>query len=161
MSEKQAAHNHSPENVERLRNNLQAARANGKKPTRQGVPDGWKGATRRRRLKEVQARAHEQAGAVIAKMQAAGLLPAGEGLYGPDGTINIDAAAQAALRFNIAVLLAVDEETGQAACTMQNRLEAARTFLAYTMPPARAVSRRDAKIGQAEHVLSLILATAE
>jgi hypothetical protein len=72
MSDRQRAHNLSPDNLDRLRRKLSDLPT---VPTRRGVPDGWGGRGRRKRLAEVRAIAGEQAAQVVARLcRPAGIL---------------------------------------------------------------------------------------
>jgi hypothetical protein len=104
MSDKQRAWNMSSSNLGRLRDNL---RGRPSVPTRRGVPDGWGGRSRRMRLAEVRTMADEQASQVVERLCTAGILEGDpkEAVIDPDGIVNDHAAARAALRFALGIVL--------------------------------------------------------
>jgi hypothetical protein len=158
MSDKQRAWNMSSSNLDRLRDNLQGRPS---VPTRLGVPDGWGGRSRRKRLAEVRAMAEEQASRVVERLCTAGILEGDpeEAVIGPDGIVNDDAVARAALKFALGVVLAVDPDDDQSAYTVAMRLRAARLVLAYTLPvPVKGCKKDGGWIKQAEALVRLVLA---
>jgi hypothetical protein len=158
MSDKQRAWNMSPSNLDRLRDNLQGRSG---VPTRRGVPDGWGGRSRRKRLAEVRAMAEEQASQVVERLCKAGILEGDpkEAVIGPDGIVNDHAAARAAIKFALGVVLAVDPDDDKPAYTVAMRLRAARLVLAYTLPvPVKGSKKDGGWIKQAEALVRLVLA---
>jgi hypothetical protein len=68
-------------------------------------------------------------------------------------------AAQAALKFALSVVLAVDPDDGKAAYTVAMRLRAARLVLAYTLPvPVKGGKKDRGWIKEAEALVRLVLA---
>ncbi|MDR3530905.1 MAG: hypothetical protein P4L90_10170 [Rhodopila sp.] len=105
--------------------------------------------------------AEVQASRVVERLCAAGILDGDpkEAVIGPDGIVNDHAAAQAALRFALQIVLAVDPDDGKAAYTVAMRLRAARLVLAYTLPVPVAGGKKDGGwIKQAEALLRLVQA---
>lgn len=105
--------------------------------------------------------AEGQASQVVEHLCTAGILEGDpkEAVIGPDGIVNDHAAARAALKFAIAVVLAVDPVDGKAAYTVAMRLRAARLVLAYTLPmPVKGGKKDGGWIAQAEALVRLVQA---
>lgn len=80
-------------------------------------------------------------------------------MIGPDGIVNDHAAARAALRFVLGIVLAVDPGDGKPAYTVAARLKAARLVLAYTLPvPVKGGKKDGGWIKQGEALVRLVLA---
>ncbi|WBO60348.1 hypothetical protein GT370_05950 [Acidocella sp. MX-AZ03] len=157
----------SEENKAQLRANIEAAKAKrgGKLPTRMGVPDGWKGPQRRRKLAVLREQAHKQADDMLDAMVADGsiILPdRSTPLVGPDGNLNEDMAARLALQVAISFVVARDADTGKYAYTLQDRLAAARLVLKYTKarPEQRSMQGGNAA-EKAERFLAWLAACRE
>ncbi|MGE4480571.1 hypothetical protein [Acidocella sp.] len=139
MSDKVRAWNMSDANKAQLRANIEAAKAKrgGKLPTRMGVPDGWKGPQRRRKLAEIREQSHRRADDLLDALVTQGAIDLPDrhtALVGADGKLNEDMAARLALQVAISFVVARDAETGKYAYTLNDRLAAARLVLKYTKP---------------------------
>jgi hypothetical protein len=79
--------------------------------------------------------AEEQAYQVVQRLCGAGILDGNpkEALIAPDGIVNDDAAARAALKIALGVVLAVDPDDDKPAYTVVC-LRAPRLVLTYTLP---------------------------
>ena len=133
LSEKQRAALLSPENLARLRGQLDANRAakKGKVPTRRGVPCGWG------TQKMLRARAD-----ILREAEAAGMR-AVERLV-EHGVIDHHAAGNLVLAHMISLVVAADGPDGTPAFPAKVRLSAAQLVLEYTMP--KPVKKADALI---------------
>lgn len=137
MSDKVRAWNMSDKNKAQLMANIEAAKAKrgGKLPTRQGVPDGWKGRQRRRVLAQIREQSYKRADDMLDDLVAQGVIELPDRttpLIGADGSLNEDMAARCALQVAISFVVARDDESGKYAYTLRDRIQAARIVLTYT-----------------------------
>jgi hypothetical protein len=98
--------------------------------------------------------AEEQASQVVDRLCTAGIVEGDpkEAVISPDGIVNDHAAARAALRFALGIVLVVDPGDGKPAYTVAARLKAARLVLTYTLPvPVKGGKKMEAGLSRRRH----------
>ncbi len=167
MSDKLRAWNMSDKNRAQLLANIETAKAKrgGKMPSRHGVPDGWKGPQRRRKLAVIRERSARRADDLLDALVAQGAIELPKRhtpLIGPDGKMNEDMAARLALQVAIGLLLAREDDTGRYAYTLRDRLWASRLVLTYTKAqPEHKAQMGGSAVERAESFLAWLAACQE
>lgn len=145
----------SPKHLEHLRRNREKMAAEGRRPHIQvGSVQGW-GGSRRKVLERLRAEAAIKAEKIMKTLEETGVIePDMSEVVGADGTVNDTAAANAALKFCIGVVLA-KETYG-----VQDAMRAASTVLQYTK--AKPETKTTVKVDAAhDWLMSVIEAEKE